>query len=166
VHATRAALFGFLPLVGLVLAAVGISISLLWVSIDRQVWRLLASRAVEGWQQIQKTDDRDVKQQVEGLLEEIETLRTGIIELAPAQQPILGSIPLLDVDRRNFQQRYSIGSSHNWYDDRNSLFYRIRIEPTGGRTASPQTPGAARLAVQTPALPKNNVSAPLSLVSP
>ena len=47
----------FLSLAGLVLAAVGISAVLLWGSVDRQVWRHLASRAVEGWQQFQKTDD-------------------------------------------------------------------------------------------------------------
>jgi hypothetical protein len=156
----------FLPLVGVILAAFGISAALLWGSVDPQVWRLLASRAVEGWQQIQKTDDRDVKQQVEGLLEEIETLKTSMNELAPAQQPMPGSIPLLDGDRRNFQQRYSIGSSHNWYDDWNGLFYRIAAEPTGGRAASPQTPDAARPVVQIPALPRNNVSAPLSLAAP
>jgi hypothetical protein len=162
----QSALARFLPSVGLILAAVGISAALLWGSIDGQVWRLLASRAVEGWQQFQKTDDRDIKQQVDGLLGEIETLKTSMNELASAQQPILGSISLLEGDRRNFQQRYSIGSSHNWYDDWNSLFYRIAAEPTGGRAASPQTPGAARPVVQIPALPRNNVSAPLSLVSP
>ena len=42
----RRALARFLPLVGLVLAAVGISAALLWGSVDRQVWRLWASRAV------------------------------------------------------------------------------------------------------------------------
>ena len=153
-------------LVGLVLTAVGISDALLWGSVDQQVWRLLASRTVEGWQQFQKYDDRDVKQQVDGLLGEIETLKTSMNELASAEQPMLDSISLLEGDRRNLQQRYSIGLSHNWYDDWNSLFYRIPAAPTGGRTASPQTPGAARPVVQTPVLPRNNVSAPLSLVSP
>jgi hypothetical protein len=146
----------FFPLVGLVLAAVGISAALLWGSVDRQVWRLWASRAVEAWQQLQKTDDRDVKQQVDGLLGEIETLKTSMNELASAQQPILGSISSLEGDRRDFQQRYSIGANHNWYDDRNSLFFRIPAEP----------PSAVRPAVQAPALPRNNVSAPLSLAPP
>jgi hypothetical protein len=155
----------FLPLAGLVLAAVGISAVLLWGSLDRQVWRHLASRAVEGWQQFQKTDDGDLNQQDDGLRGEIETLVPSKIELA-SQQPMLGSISPLEGDRRNYQQRYSIGSRHNWYDDWNSLFYRITVEPTGGHTASPQIAGAARPAVQTPALPRNNVSTPLSLAPP
>jgi hypothetical protein len=79
---------------------------------------------------------------------------------------MLDSISPLEGDRSNYQQRYSIGSSHNWYDDWNSLFYRIAVEPTRGHTASPQTPSAARPAVQTQVLPRNSVSAPLSLVSP
>ena len=67
----------FLPLAGLVLAAGGLSAALLWGSVDRQVWHRLASRAVERWQQFEKTDDRDVKQQVDVLRGEIDTLETG-----------------------------------------------------------------------------------------
>jgi hypothetical protein len=161
----QSALARFLPLLGLVLAAGGISAALLWGSVDRQVWRHLASRAVEGWQQFQKTDNEDFNQQVDGLLGEIETLKTSMNELS-VQQSILGSISHLEGNRRNFQQRYSIGSGHNWYDDRESLFYRIAAEPTGGRAASSQTSSVARPVVQIPALPKNSVSAPLSLAAP
>ena len=159
------ALARFLPLLGLVLAAGGISAALLWGSVDRQTWRLWASRAVEGWQQFEKTDSGDFNQQVDGLLGEIETLKTKMNELS-VQQPILGIISLLEGNRRNFQQRYSIGSSHSWYDDRESLLYPMAEVPTGGRTVSPQTPSVVRPAVQPPALPRNNVNAPLSLVPP
>jgi len=162
----RSALARFVPLVGLVLAAVGISAALLWASVDRQAWRLLASGAVEGSQQFQKTDDRDLKQQVGGLRGDIETLETSNNESASAQQPLLGSISPLEGIQRNFQQQYSIGSSHNWYDDWNGLLYGIAAVPTGGGTASPQTPGAAPPVVQTPVLPKNDVGAPLSLAPP
>jgi hypothetical protein len=156
----------FLPLAGLVLAAVGLSAALLWGSVDRQVWYLLTSRAVEGWRHFRDTENRELKQQVDSFHGEIDTPEPSRNELASAQQPLLGSISTLEGDRRNYQQRYSIASRHNWYDDWNSLFYRTAIEPTGGRTASPQTPGAARPAVQSPVPPRNNVSAPLSLASP
>ena len=162
----QSALARFLASAGLILAAVGISAALLWGSVDRQVWSLLASRAVEGLQQFQNTDDRDFKQQIDGLRGEIETLETSKNELASAQQPMLDNISSLEDYRGNFQQRHSTGSSHNWYDDWNSLFYRIPAALTTGRTTSPQTPGVSRPVVQTPALPRNNVSAPLSLVSP
>src|SRR3981081_4215088 len=72
----RRALPRFLPLVGLVLASIGLSAALLWGSVDRQVWSLLASRAVGGLEQFQNTDDRDFKQQIDGLRGEIETLET------------------------------------------------------------------------------------------
>jgi hypothetical protein len=147
----QSALARFLPLIGLVLAAGGIFAALLWGSVDRQVLRLLASRAVEGWQQSQKNDEQDSKQQVDGLLGEIETLKTSKNKTASAQQPMSKSISFLEIDRRNFQQRYSIASGHNWYDDRESLFYRIAAEPTGGRAASPQPQDAARPVVQIPA---------------
>jgi hypothetical protein len=138
----QSGLAGFLPLVGLVLATVGIFAALLWGSIDRQVWRLLASRAVEGWQQFQKSDDRDFNQQVDALRGEIDKLETSKNELTSAQQLMLDSVSPFEGDRRDFQQRYSIGSSLTWYDDWNRLFYRIPAEPKGGRAASPQTPGA------------------------
>ena len=162
----QSALARFLPSAGLILAAVGISAALLWGSGDRQVWSLLASRAVEGLQQFQNTDDRDFKQQIDGLRGEIETLETSKNELASAQQSILDSISPIEGDRSNFLQGNSFGSIHTWYDDSNSLFYRIPAALTGGRTAFPQTPGAARPVVQTPVLPRTDVGAPLSLVPP
>jgi hypothetical protein len=151
----QSALPRFLPLAGLVLAAVGISAALLWGSVDRQVWHLLASRAIDG-QQSPKTDDRDLKQQLDGLGGESETLETSNNELASAQQRMLNNISPLESDRSNFLQRYSTGSMQNWYDDWNSLFYRIAAVPSGESTGSPQPPGAARPVVQTPVMPRNN----------